>query len=78
MLAQAFLIFGADKLPKVGSDLGQAIRSFKEFTDKTEGIEERDSDTSSAIGGAHRDAHDRIIERTTDETDNKSIRADDV
>lgn len=78
ILVIVVIIFGADKLPKVGSDLGQAIRSFKEFTDNTEGIEERDSDTSSAIGGAHRDAHDRIVERTADETDNRSIRADDV
>ncbi len=36
ILFLALLLFGANRLPEIGSSLGKAIRGFKESTDKPE------------------------------------------
>jgi sec-independent protein translocase protein TatA len=36
ILVIALLVFGAGRLPEIGSSLGKAIRGFKESTDKKE------------------------------------------
>ncbi len=44
ILVIALLVFGAGRLPEIGSSLGKAIRGFKEASDK------RESDESQAAG----------------------------
>ena len=51
ILVIAVLIFGANRLPEVGSSLGKAIRGFKEATDKREPDEsqsEKEADDKAA------------------------------
>jgi sec-independent protein translocase protein TatA len=36
ILVIALLVFGAGRLPEIGSSLGKAIKGFKEASDKTE------------------------------------------
>jgi len=48
ILVIALLVFGAGKLPEIGSSLGKAIKGFKEASDKSE----PEPETKKEIGAA--------------------------
>lgn len=52
----AFFIFGAKRLPEIGSGLGKAIREFKKVTS---GRKESSSENSKSDGEPHHDTHHR-------------------
>ncbi len=50
ILVIALLVFGAGKLPEIGSSLGKAIKGFKEAADKPD-APERPESRGEVVGG---------------------------
>ncbi|MDZ7759983.1 MAG: twin-arginine translocase TatA/TatE family subunit [Desulfovermiculus sp.] len=48
ILAIVLVIFGANKLPEIGSGMGRAIRNFKKATDEPEEIDISSSKSKSS------------------------------
>lgn len=78
ILIIVLVIFGADKLPEIGSGLGKGIRSFKDESDRSASLEEGESRTSSTFTSPPHDARDRINRGVETDPRERDIRADDV
>ena len=53
VLAIILLIFGAKRLPEIGSSLGRGIRTFKSSVTGEDEKNERESQSASTIGDDH-------------------------
>jgi sec-independent protein translocase protein TatA len=84
ILVIVIIIFGAGKLPEIGSGLGKGIRGFKEEagmegTDKKDGaIDEGKSTTTSTLTSSARDTRDDVAARLENEKREQGIRADEI
>lgn len=86
VLVIVIVIFGAGKLPEIGSGLGKGIRGFKEESgmgdkDKAEAaIEEGTSRTSSTLTSTARDTRESVARERDAATDvrDRGVRADDI
>jgi sec-independent protein translocase protein TatA len=60
-----FLLFGASRLPQLGSSLGSAIRNFKKGFDGSAEPEKKSDPSQIASGGdaAKADAKDKVAEK---------------
>lgn len=66
ILAIAFFIFGAKRLPQMAKQAGEAVRELrgigKSVTDVTDELEEEVRDVENTVRGAVRDAERRLDE----------------
>lgn len=82
ILVIVVIIFGAGKLPEIGSGLGKGIRGFKEEAGladnkKSEAIEQGTSQTASTLTATAKDTRqEATVGGTTKER--QEIRADDI
>ncbi len=84
ILVIVVIIFGAGKLPEIGSGLGKGIRGFKEESGlhddpkKDEAIEKGESRTSSTLTASARDSRDNVAETIERDKRERNIRADEI
>ena len=84
ILVIVIIIFGAGKLPEIGSGLGKGIRGFKEESGlhddpkKDQAIERGESVTSSTITASARDSRETVAEPIERERRERNIRADEI
>jgi sec-independent protein translocase protein TatA len=82
ILVIVVIIFGAGKLPEIGSGLGKGIRGFKEEagideTKKgTEAIDKGASRTASTLTATAKDTREEVVAGTNKER--REIRADEI
>lgn len=69
ILVLAVLLFGAKKLPDLGSAVGQSIKNFKKGVD--EGKDERQDEQAEQAGSAQ-DAHAEQDERARSQTSSQT------
>lgn len=81
ILVIVIIIFGAGKLPEIGSGLGKGIRGFKEESgmgdehkSTTDSIEQGTSQTTTTLTGNR----DETVRRTDSEARDRGVRADDI
>ena len=73
ILVIIMIIFGAGKLPEIGSAFGNSIRNFKKSMKEADEITEEASVTPELEGGEPEQAEDKDAETpVTSETENKS------
>jgi len=73
ILVIIMIIFGAGKLPEIGSAFGNSIRNFKKSMKEADEITEEASVTPQLEGGEAEPAEDKEAETpVTSETENKS------
>ncbi|HWV25263.1 MAG TPA: twin-arginine translocase TatA/TatE family subunit [Thermomicrobiales bacterium] len=86
ILLIVIVIFGAGKLPEIGSGLGKGIRGFKEESgidvtgkkdDKT-AIDKGESRTTSTLTASARDSREQVAEDASREKREQGIRADEI
>lgn len=81
ILVIVIIIFGAGKLPEIGSGLGKGIRGFKEeagMDDNGKKIEEGDSRTASTLTSSANDTRQETAARIEDDKRERNIRADEI
>lgn len=85
ILVIVIIIFGAGKLPEIGSGLGKGIRGFKEEAGMDENgkmvdtaIDKGESRTSSTLTSSARDSRETVAEEIDREKREKGIRADEI
>lgn len=85
ILVIVIIIFGAGKLPEIGSGLGKGIRGFKEEAGMDENgklvdtaIDKGESRTSSTLTSSARDARETVAEEIDRDKREKGIRADEI
>ena len=86
ILVIVVIIFGAGKLPEIGSGLGKGIRGFKEESglgedDKKNGgdaIESGSSQTSTTLTASARDSREKVAEEIDADKRERSIRPDEI
>lgn len=84
ILVIVVIIFGAGKLPEIGSGLGKGIRGFKEESGlheepkKDEAIERGESRTSSTLIASARDSRENVAEPVERDRRERNIRADEI
>ncbi|HLU36154.1 MAG TPA: twin-arginine translocase TatA/TatE family subunit [Thermomicrobiales bacterium] len=86
ILVIVVIIFGAGKLPEIGSGLGKGIRGFKEESglgddDKKnsgDAIESGSSQTSTTLTASARDSREKVAEEIDAEKRERSIRPDEI
>lgn len=85
ILVIVVIIFGAGKLPEIGSGLGKGIRGFKEESglgddEKKPGdaIERGTSQTSTTLTASPRDSRETVVERVDADKRERNIRADEI
>jgi sec-independent protein translocase protein TatA len=86
ILVIVVIIFGAGKLPEIGSGLGKGIRGFKEESGlgeddkKVDGdaIESGTSRTSSTLTASARDARETAADQIDSDKRERNIRADEI
>lgn len=87
ILLIVIVIFGAGKLPEIGSGLGKGIRGFKEESgldmagnkkdDKT-ALDKGESRTASTLTASARDSRETVAEEIAQDKREKGIRADEI
>lgn len=85
ILVIVVIIFGAGKLPEIGSGLGKGIRGFKEESglgddEKKAGdaIEGGTSQTSSTLTASARDSRETVADQIEADKRERNIRADEI
>lgn len=84
ILVIVVIIFGAGKLPEIGSGLGKGIRGFKEESGlhddpkKDEAIEKGESRTSSTLTASARDSRENVAAAIEEDKRERNIRADEI
>lgn len=87
ILLIVIVIFGAGKLPEIGSGLGKGIRGFKEESgmdvpggnkDEDTAIDKGESRTASTLTSSARDSREEVAEDAKREKGEKTIRADEI
>jgi sec-independent protein translocase protein TatA len=85
ILVIVVIIFGAGKLPEIGSGLGKGIRGFKEESglgDETkkndEAITTGTSQTTSTLTASARDARETAADKIDADKRERNIRADEI
>lgn len=86
ILVIVIIIFGAGKLPEIGSGLGKGIRGFKEESglndDGTkkndDAIEQGTSRTTSTLTASARDSRDTVAEEVDRDKRERNMRADEI
>ena len=85
ILVIVIIIFGAGKLPEIGSGLGKGIRGFKEEAGMDEhgkmvdpAIEKGESRTSSTLTSSARDSRETVAEEIDRDKRERGIRADEI
>ena len=84
ILVIVVIIFGAGKLPEIGSGLGKGIRGFKEESgladEKKDGdaIESGTSQTSSTLTASARDSRETVADQIDADKRERTIRADEI
>lgn len=88
ILVIVIIIFGAGKLPEIGSGLGKGIKGFKEESglgadgkpiEKTDdAIEHGTSRTTSTLTASSRDRDRDLVDEVKAENRDKNIRADEI
>lgn len=85
ILVIVIIIFGAGKLPEIGSGLGKGIRGFKEEAGMDEdgqptgeAIEKGESSTSSTLTSSAQDSRETVAQEIDREKHEKGIRADEI
>lgn len=85
ILVIVVIIFGAGKLPEIGSGLGKGIRGFKEESGlnedgskKDDAIEHGTSRTTSTLTASARDSRDTVAEEVDRDKRERNIRADEI
>jgi sec-independent protein translocase protein TatA len=86
ILVIVVIIFGAGKLPEIGSGLGKGIRGFKEESglgedDKKnsgDAIESGSSQTSTTLTASARDSREKVAEEIDAEKRERNIRPDEI
>ncbi len=82
ILVIVVIIFGAGKLPEIGSGLGKGIRGFKEEAglnedkDKKQAIDKGTSTTASTLTASTKDTREEVAAGTN--TERRGVRADDI
>jgi sec-independent protein translocase protein TatA len=81
ILVIVVIIFGAGKLPEIGSGLGKGIRGFKEEAGldedkKNEAIDKGSSKTASTLTASTKEARDEVVAGANKER--REIRADEI
>jgi sec-independent protein translocase protein TatA len=80
ILVIVVIIFGAGKLPEIGSGLGKGIRGFKEEAGldedkKGEAIDKGTSKTASTLTASTKDAREEVVAGANKQ---REIRADEI
>lgn len=85
ILVIVIIIFGAGKLPEIGSGLGKGIRGFKEEAGMDENgklidkaVDKGESRTSSTLTSSARDSRETVSEEIGREKREQGIRADEI
>jgi sec-independent protein translocase protein TatA len=86
ILVIVVIIFGAGKLPEIGSGLGKGIRGFKEESGLGEdekkkagdAIESGTSRTSSTLTASARDSRETVADQIEADKRERNIRADEI
>jgi sec-independent protein translocase protein TatA len=85
ILVIVVIIFGAGKLPEIGSGLGKGIRGFKEESGlgedekkKDEAITTGTSQTTSTLTASARDARETVADQIDADKRERNIRADEI
>lgn len=84
ILVIVIIIFGAGKLPEIGSGLGKGIRGFKEEAgmdgneNKDSAIDEGKSTTTSTLTSSARDSREEVATRIDNDKREQGIRADEI
>lgn len=87
ILVIVIIIFGAGKLPEIGSGLGKGIRGFKEeagmdehgkVIDPDAAIEKGESRTSSTLTASARDSRETVANEIDRDKRERGIRADEI
>jgi len=85
ILVIVVIIFGAGKLPEIGSGLGKGIRGFKEESGlgdddkkKDEAITTGTSQTTSTLTASARDARETVADEIDADKRERNIRADEI
>jgi sec-independent protein translocase protein TatA len=86
ILVIVVIIFGAGKLPEIGSGLGKGIRGFKEESglgedDKKkagDAIDSGTSQTSTTLTASARDSRERVADEIDADKRERNIRADEI
>ena len=84
ILVIVVIIFGAGKLPEIGSGLGKGIRGFKEESGlgdekkPGEAIETGRSQTSSTLTASARDSRETVADQIDADKRERNIRADEI
>ena len=82
ILVIVVIIFGAGKLPEIGSGLGKGIRGFKEEAGldenkkDTEAIDKGTSKTASTLTATSKDTREEVVTGASKER--REIRADEI
>jgi sec-independent protein translocase protein TatA len=85
ILVIVIIIFGAGKLPEIGSGLGKGIRGFKEESGlgddekkKGEAISTGTSQTTSTLTASARDTRETVADEIDADKRERNIRADEI
>lgn len=86
ILVIVVIIFGAGKLPEIGSGLGKGIRGFKEESglgdDEKKGagdaIDSGTSQTSTTLTASSRDSREKVADEIDADKRERNIRADEI
>lgn len=84
ILVIVVIIFGAGKLPEIGSGLGKGIRGFKEESGlgdekkSDDAIESGTSQTTSTLTATPRDTRETVTDRIDADKRERNIRADEI
>jgi sec-independent protein translocase protein TatA len=80
ILVIVVIIFGAGKLPEIGSGLGKGIRGFKEEAgldeDKKQAVDKGTSKTASTLTASTKEAREEVA--TGSNKERREIRADEI
>jgi sec-independent protein translocase protein TatA len=85
ILVIVIIIFGAGKLPEIGSGLGKGIRGFKEESglgdeqkNKDEAISTGTSQTTSTLTASARDTRETVADEIDADKRQRNIRPDEI
>lgn len=83
ILVIVVIIFGAGRLPEIGSGLGRGIRGFKEESGlgdekKADAIDHGTSQTTTTLTASSRDSRETVADQVEADKRERTIRADEI
>lgn len=83
ILVIVVIIFGAGRLPEIGSGLGRGIRGFKEESGlgddkKADAIDQGTSQTTTTLTASSRDSRETVADQVEADKRERNIRADEI